>query len=87
MIENEWFRMKDRWKLSSIHLFSDDSYLGFRCFVARRDPKGFQASITEGLGDSWMEAIADCEENLRVGPVKASERITAAKDARKPPPP
>lgn len=82
MIENEWLRMKAKWNLSSIHLFVGDSYSGFRCFVARRDSKGFQASITEGLGDNWNEAIADCEENLRVGPIKASERIAAAKESR-----
>lgn len=82
MIEAEWKRMKEKWGLSSIHLFADDSYGGFRCFVSRRNPKGYQASITEGLGDDWADAIADCEENLRVGPIKANERISLSKASR-----
>ena len=82
MIENEWLRLKERWNLSSIHLFADDSFRGFRCFVARQNPKGFQASITEGLGDNWLMALRDCEENLKVGPIKANERIALAKAAR-----
>jgi len=82
MIENEWLRMKVKWGLSSMHLFADDSYRGFRCFVSRREPTGIQASVTEGLGNNWAEAIADCEENLRVGPIKANERIAASKAER-----
>lgn len=81
-MEAEWLKMREKWNLSSIHLFADDSYKGFRCFVARRDPKGFQASITEGLADDWLGAMKDCQENLRVGPVRASERIAAAKKSR-----
>ncbi|HVZ60653.1 MAG TPA: hypothetical protein VG892_07695 [Terriglobales bacterium] len=79
-IEERSRQIKEKWKLSSIHFFFDDSYPGiYRAFVFRRNAKGFQASVTEGLGKSFLAALDDAEQNLIAGPVNAADRIADAK--------
>lgn len=66
-----------KWKLSTLHLFIGDEYGCYRVFGFRKTARGFNASVAEGFGDTISDAIADLDDSLKIGPVKANEKKTA----------
>jgi hypothetical protein len=61
-----------RHRLTSIHLFTKPD--GWRCFGFRRNAQGFDASTESGEGTTILAALADLDQGLKEGPIKARAR-------------
>lgn len=71
-IEESINRVKAKYNLASIHIF--DHRGGWRIFGFRKTQEGFNASVSEGIGNDILEAIADLADSLKIGPVRANEK-------------
>lgn len=60
-------QVRNRHRLSSLHIFSDDCWPMWRVFGARRDAKGAQASVEEGRGETISAALRNLDERLTAG--------------------
>lgn len=62
--------IRDRFGLSSLHLFqSDIPGMAWRVYASRKHPKGFEESVVSGGGRTIREAIDSMEERLIAGPI------------------
>lgn len=62
--------IRKRHDLSSLHLFTSDiPGLRWRVFAHRKDPRGYQASVESGGGDTIEKALTTLDERLTAGPI------------------
>lgn len=62
--------IRDRFDLSSLHLFqSDIPGLAWRVYASRKHPKGFEESVSSGGGMTIRAALDTLETRLVAGPI------------------
>lgn len=59
--------IKSRHGLTSLHIFDEPGR--WRAFGFRKDPKGFQASVAEGVGVTIEDALRSLDQRLTEGPI------------------
>lgn len=63
--------IRKRHALTNLHIFTVDDR--WRVFGFRKDPKGFQASVENGDGETVVAALHDLDRRLKLGPVRARQ--------------
>jgi len=65
--EDRTIDVKRRHGLTSVHIFDAPGL--WRVFGFRNDPKGYQASVESGIGDTIVGALNDLDARLTEGPI------------------
>lgn len=66
-----WRAIQKRHKLTTCHIFSQGDQ--WRIFAFRQDPKGYQASVEQGIGDNIVDALTNLDDNFAAGPARKNK--------------